>query len=148
MEKNTPKTLKFRMVLPIIRAAGLAPWSAMFAVLFVVCALILDAFEPGIEGLFNAAWVLFQAVTTIGFGDYPCVTFVGRAAVVVLSVYSVLFLALITGVVVSYCQESMKMRVNESTAHFIDQLEHLPELSKEELESLSEKVRRFERVHR
>ena len=37
----------------------------------------------------------------------------------------------------------MRARRGESIAHFLDQLEHLPELSTEELAELSEKVKRF-----
>ena len=67
-----------------------------------------------------------------------------RGAAIVLSVYSVFFLALITGVVVSYCSERMAARRDESVAQFIDQLEHLPELSRDELAELSEKVKRID----
>lgn len=74
-------------------------------------------------------------------GDFTCTSLVGRGAAIVLSVYSVFFLALVTGAVVSYCQERMAARRDESVAHFIDQLEHLPELSRVELAGLSEKVK-------
>jgi voltage-gated potassium channel len=37
----------------------------------------------------------------------------------------------------------MRVRRDESVAYFLDQLEHLPDLSKEELADLSEKVRKF-----
>lgn len=68
-----------------------------------------------------------------------------RAAAIVLSLYSVFFVALITSVVVSYCSELIKLRRDESIARFIDELERLPELSHEELVELSEKVKNFER---
>ena len=38
----------------------------------------------------------------------------------------------------------MRARRNASVAHFLDQLEHLPELSHEELVELSEKVKKFD----
>ena len=139
--KNTP--LKFRAIWPIIRVAGLVPWTMMFVALFLIATLIVDATEPAMGGLGNTAWVMFQTVTTIGFGDFTPTSIAGRVATVVLSTYSVLFLALVTGAVVSYCQERLRARRNESIAHFIDQLEHLPELSHEELVDLSEKVKRF-----
>ena len=87
---------------------------------------------------------MFQVVTTIGLGDFTCTSLLGRGAAIVLSVYSVFFLALITGVVVSYCSERMNARRDESVAQFIDQLEHLPELSRDELAELSEKVKRID----
>lgn len=141
MTQNKPTPLRVRAIWPVIRAAGLVPWTIAFVVLFIIAALAVSATEPSIGGIDNAAWLMFQVVTTIGLGDYTCTSVVGRIATVVLSVYSVLFLALITGAVVSYCQERMNARRDASVAHFIDQLEHLPELSKEELGDLSEKVK-------
>lgn len=49
------------------------------------------------------------------------------------------------GVITSYYVESTKLRADESSAKFLDDLEHLPELSKEELTELSEKVKKFNR---
>lgn len=140
-----PKRLKLRAIGPVIRAAGLVPWTIVFAVLFVICAVIVTLFEPTIGSFGDAVWFLFQVVTTIGLGDFTAVSTVGRASAIVLSIYSIFFLALITGAVVSYCAEQMHARRNESVAHFIDQLEHLPELDHDELVALSEKVKKFNR---
>lgn len=140
-----PASLRFRAIGPVIRAAGLVPWAIAFAVLFVLASFVVAAVEPGIDGLANAAWLMFQVVTTIGLGDFTCVTLVGRAMAIVLSVYSVFFLALVTGAVVAYCQERMRARRDASVAHFIDQLEHLPDLTPDELADLSEKVKQFNR---
>ena len=135
--------MRLRSILPVVRAAGLVSWSIAFVVLFFVAAFIVAAVEPGVDGVRDGIWLMFQVVTTIGLGDFTCVTFIGRGATVVLSIYSVLFLALVTGAMVSYCSERMRYRRDASVAHFLDQLEHLPELSKEELTELSEKVKRF-----
>lgn len=135
--------LKLRFIGPVIRASGLVPSLVTFVILFLVASILVAAFEPGVGGFGNAAWLMFQVVTTIGLGDYTCVSVVGRVVAIVLSVYSVFFLALITGAVVSYCQERMRAQRNESVAKFIDQLEHLPELSHDELVALSEKVKKF-----
>ena len=116
--------------------------------LFVAASVVVAASEPTVSSFSNAAWLMFEVVTTIGLGDYTCVSAIGRVSVIVLSVYSVFFLALITGVVVSFCQESMRVRINDSAAAFIDQLEHLPELSHEELVELSEKVKKLDRIRK
>lgn len=138
------RPLGIRFIGPVIRAAGLVPSTVAFVILFLIASLLVAVFEPDIGGFGNAAWLMFQVVTTIGLGDYTCVSIVGRVAAIALSLYSVFFLALITGAVVSYCQERMRARRQGSVAQFIDQLEHLPELSHEELVSLSEKVKRFD----
>ncbi len=140
-----PETFRFRAIWPVIRAAGLVPWAVMFVILFIIAVVLVAAFEPGISSIGDSAWLMFQVVTTIGLGDFTCVSTVGRGAAIVLSVYSVFFLALITGAVVSYCGERMNARRNASVAYFIDQLEHLPELSHEELVELSEKVKKIDR---
>ena len=141
MEQNNVSFLKPRAIGLIIKASGLLPSTVAFVALFLVCSVLVALFEPSVNGFANSLWFMFQVVTTIGLGDFTATSFVGRAAAVVLSVYSVFFLALITGVVVSFCSERMRARRGESIAHFLDQLEHLPELSTEELTELSEKVK-------
>lgn len=141
MERNNVSFLKPRAIGLIIKASGLLPSTVAFVALFLVCSVLVALFEPSVNGFANSLWFMFQVVTTIGLGDFTATSFVGRAAAVVLSVYSVFFLALITGVVVSFCSERMRARRGESIAHFLDQLEHLPELSTEELTELSEKVK-------
>lgn len=143
-----PRPLGHRVVLPVLRAAGLVPWTIMYIVLFLVASVIVAMVEPDIHNIGDAAWLLFEVVTTIGLGDYTCVTVVGRFVAVILSIYSMFFLALLTGVVVGYCQERLKAARDESVAVFIHQLEHLPELSHEELVVLSEKVKNVTREKR
>ena len=145
-EETKPNRLKFRAIGPVIKAAGLLPWTAVFVALFLVCAFLVTMFEPGVDGFGNSLWFLFQVVTTIGLGDYTATSTVGRLVAVVLSVSLAFFLALITGAVVSYCSERMRARRDESVAYFIDQLEHLPELSHDELVELSKQVKRFDRM--
>ena len=141
MERNNVSFLKPRAIGLIIKASGLLPSTIAFIALFLVCSVLVALFEPNVNGFANSLWFMFQVVTTIGLGDFTATSFVGRAVTIVLSVYSVFFLALITGVVVSFCSERMRARRGESIAHFLDQLEHLPELSTEELTELSEKVK-------
>ena len=141
VDKATP--MKFRAIGPVIKAAGLVRWTIVFAVLFIVSAIVVVFAEPAISTFRDAAWLMFQIVTTIGLGDLTCVSFLGRLFSVILSVYSVLYLALITGAIVSYCTERMRNRRDESVAHFLDQLEHLPELSNDELVEISNKVKKM-----
>lgn len=144
MQQEQRTELRVRAVLMIIRAARLLPWTIVFAVLFIVGSFIVFVAEPSISTYGDSAWLMFQVVTTIGLGDFTCTTHVGRIAVILLSVYSVFFFALITSGAVSYCLERMRARRDESIANFIYQLEHLPDLSKEELEELSAKIRKFD----
>ena len=141
--QDRPKPLRLRSLWQVVRAAGLMPWTFMFVALFVAATIVVSLSEPGINKPIDAVWLLFQVVTTIGLGDFTCVTIAGRIAAVVLSLYSVLYLALITGAMVSFCTERMQARRDASIAHFLAQLEHLPELSHEELVALSNKIKRL-----
>ena len=143
-KRTNQSLLRPRLLLSVIKAAGLAPSAIVFGILFLIATLIVTITEPGIDGFANSAWLMFQVVTTIGLGAYTCTTLTGRIVTIILSIYSVFFLALITGAVVSYCSERMNIRRNGTLAHFIDQLEHLPELSPEELADLSERVKKFD----
>ena len=149
--KRATATTSPRMLLPgvlwqVIRTAGLVWWTLGFAIVFTVSTVIVNCVEPHITDIQDAAWLMFQVVTTIGLGDLTCTTTVGRIVTMVLSLYSVFFLALITGAVVSFCGESMSVRRDESVARFIDDLERLPELSHEELVELSLKVKRLDQI--
>ena len=145
VSQTSPKMLSPRVLWQVIRAAGLAWWTVGFLIVYVIAVFLVSWAEPGFENAWDAAWLMFQVVTTIGLGDYTCTTAVGRAATIVLSLYSVFFLALITGAVVSFCSESMRMRRDATVAQFFDKLERLPELSHDELADLAENVKRFNR---
>ena len=93
----------------------------------------------------NALWLCFQTVTTIGFGDVPAATPLVRCTLVALSIVSVFYLAVVTGVVVAACNELVKAQANRSIVAFMDRLEHLEELDCEELKELSGQVREFRR---
>ena len=144
MQQAKRGDLKIRAILLIVRAARLVPWTAVFVVLFLLGSLVVYLSEPGIATYGDSAWLLFQVVTTIGLGDFTCTTHIGRITVVLLSVYSVFIFALITSGAVSYCLERMRARRDESVTSFIYQLEHLPDLSKEELAELSERIKRLD----
>ena len=54
-------------------------------------------------------------------------------------------IASVTTVITSFFTDLARFRANESVREFVDELEHLPELSKEELESLSQRVKDFQK---
>lgn len=112
-----------------------------FLVYFFISSFIIMLAEPGIHRYGEAVWYSFSVITTIGFGDFAAVTVIGRAASILLGLYGVIILAMIPGIVTSYYMEVMKMRTRESAEVFLYQLEHLEELSEEELKELSEKIK-------
>lgn len=62
---------------------------------------------------------------------------------VLLTIYSLFVVAIATGVVVNFYTQMVELQRKETLAMFMDQLERLPELSREELENISRKVRQF-----
>ena len=60
-----------------------------------------------------------------------------------ITVYAVYAIAIITGVVVNFYTQMVEMQRKETLTMFMDKLERLPELSKEELEVISKNVKKF-----
>ncbi len=115
--------------------------AGFFVYVFITAGLIL-MFEPEIGSYGDALWYCYAVVTTVGFGDLQAVTFPGRFFSVLLSIYSVFVLAIATGVVVSYYGHTVKMQYQDSAEAILDKLDRLSELSKEELDELSSRIRR------
>lgn len=98
--------------------------------------------EPGIIRFGDGLWYCFAVFTTIGFGDFSAVTLPGRLLTVILGLYGILVVALIPGIIVSYFNEISRMKANSSITEFLDKLERLPELSKEELCEIAKEVKK------
>ncbi len=112
---------------------------------FFLSAAAVWLWEPGITSYGDSLWLCFASATTIGYGDIAAVTLVGRIIIVVLSIYSIAVVAIFTAVITSFFTDLSRLRANNSVRKFIDELEHLPELSKEELQALSEKIKKFDK---
>lgn len=132
-----------RMLGNILRHTGFAHVTAVFGVLFLFCSLMVWLADPGCLTFGDGMWFSFEAVSTIGFGDIEAAGPIARAATVVLSIFSVFYIALITGVVVNYCSNLIKARQKDTLANFVDSLEHLEEKTPEELAELSARVREY-----
>ena len=110
--------------------------------------LFIDAFvillaEPGIETYADALWFFYAVLSTIGFGDVLAVTLIGRVGAVLLTIYALLAFAIITGVVVNFYTQIIEIQQKDTVASFVDKLENLPNLTKEELEDLSKRAKTF-----
>lgn len=136
---------KTRLLKMVFKQTGALKLLISYIIVFSAVSVGVWIVEPHIDSLFDSVWYCFSVATTIGFGDITAVTFLGRAMSIFLSICSVLIIAVVPGIITSYYIESTKLKANESSAKFIDDLEHLPELSKEELTQLSEKVKNFHR---
>lgn len=133
---------RLRLLWNVIRATGAERVFTGFLLALALAALMLPRFEPEIHNLGDALWFLFESFTTIGYGDMVPVTMPGRIITVLVSLYGILVVALSTGVIVGYYNEILKARANTSLDEFIRELEKLPDLSRQELLTLAERVRR------
>ncbi len=129
----------------VLRRTGTLKIFISFLLFLCAAAAALTVLEPDIDTFGDGLWYCFVAATTIGFGDLCVTTGLGRIITVFTAMYGILMTAMVPGVVVSYYMEYLKIREKETISIFLEKLERLPELSKEELEQISQRVREFEK---
>lgn len=135
--------LKIKRLHLILKRTGTQKLLFGFVLFIFLSSFLLLLFEPNIKHYGDALWYSFVSSTTIGFGDIYAVSLIGRIITVIISMYGILVTAIMTGVVVSYYNEYLQMKQNETISKFLEKLENLPSLSKEELERLSHKIKNF-----
>ncbi len=109
----------------------------------LIAALLIQIVEPNIHNYGDALWYCYSVISTAGFGDVTVTSFIAKAISVLVTIYSVLIIALVTGVIVNYYNQLIQIRQKETLAAFADRLQRLPELSKEELAEMSANAKKF-----
>ena len=137
------KRQKRRLFLKAFKIVGADKIMLVYVIWFFIAAFPIWLIEPNINSYGDSLWFCFASATSIGYGDITAATPLGRIIAVILSIYSVAVIAIFTAVVVGFFNDIAKARTNGSLQEFTDDLEHLPELSKEELEELSNRVKEF-----
>ena len=120
-----------------------SPAVFLFVLFLLADAAVIQLVEPDIHRYVDALWYCYAVISTAGFGDIVTVTLIGKICSVLLTIYTIFVVAIVTGVVVNFYTQLVEMHQKETLAMFMDKLERLPELSKEELEHISQKVRKF-----
>ena len=110
---------------------------------FVIAAFVIWLVEPAVYTFTDSLWYCFAVATTIGFGDFAATTVIGRLFTVILSIYSIGAVAIFTAIITSFFMDAAKARASESAKEFLYEMQNLPELSKEELQLLADRVRKF-----
>lgn len=118
-------------------------WSYLGFVLAIAAVIMLA--DPTINSYGDSLWYCCATISTAGFGDLVATTAISRIATVLLMIVSVLVLAVVTGVIVNYYNQLISIKQNDTVAAFVHKLEKLPELSKEELQEMADKVAKFYR---
>ncbi len=111
---------------------------------FVLCgAFLIFLLDPGINSYGDALWYCYAVISTAGFGDVVVTTTITKIISLLVTIYSTLVIAIVTGVVVNFYTEVTELQRKETFAAFVDKLEHLDTMPKEELKEISKQVRKF-----
>ena len=130
-----------RLWLIIIRRSGVGKMALGLIIVVLVCAGILNYAEQSITTYGDGLWYCWAVISTVGLGDFTALTHVGRTVTIVLSLYSAVCIAVLTGVIVDYYNERREAQRDETLSEFLDKLEHLPELEEDELQRIADRVR-------
>lgn len=134
-----------RLLKEAFRTAGADKIISGYIVWFFIAAIPIWIWEPHIDTYQDSLWFCFASATTIGYGDVAAVTLIGRIITVILSIYSVAVIAIFTAVVTSFFTDMARLKASDSAREFSDDLEHLEELSKEELKILSQRIKEYQK---
>ena len=116
-----------------------------FALMFLLTSVVVTVCEPEVQTFRDGMWYTFVACTTIGFGDISAVTFLGRLFTMIITVYEIVLVALLSGVIVSYYLEVIRFRDKEVIQTMLDKLVRATELSPEELKEIESKAKKLKR---
>ncbi len=133
---------KIRILYRVLKITGMLAAISGFLLFLVIATFAIVTVEPNITTIEDAMWYLFASFTTIGYGDFTAVTLIGRIITVIVSLYGMLIVAFIPAVVISYFAEFNGQKKDGTVMQFMDKLEHLSSLSKEELEEISNSVKK------
>lgn len=141
--KRGDKMKKINALKRVLKRTGAARMLISFLLTMCIVAIIIMFIEPGINTFGDALWYCYVSATTIGFGDICVKTGFAKILTVFISVYGIMAVAMIPGIVVSYYLDYLKLRDKEILTAFREKLEILPELDKDELTEISEKIKKL-----
>lgn len=142
-KENNGEMKHIRILGRVMRQTGAYKIWIGFVAFVLVCSAIVWLAEPGIDSFGDGFWYCYAVVTTVGFGDVVATALVVRVLSVLMSIFAVVVIAILTGVVVNFYNHIIELRREDSLAAFLEKVDRLPEMSKEELQEVAERVRNF-----
>lgn len=115
----------------------------VYFIFVLLSAFIILLVDPAITRYGDALWYCYAVISTAGFGDVVATTMLSKVISVLVTAYSTIVIAIVTGVVVNFYTEITELQRKETLTAFMDKLEHLDTMSKEELREISAQVKRF-----
>lgn len=134
---------KARLFWSIVKRCNLEKFAIGFILSVFLVAFIIMIKEPLITSYGDALWYTFVSSSTIGFGDIVVTTAISKILTVYITLYEALLIAMLSGVIVSHYLEVIQRREEYSITVFMDKLEHLSELSDEEIKQIQEKIKKI-----
>lgn len=134
---------KFRILKTVLKSTRADRILLSFIIFTFIAALVIQIFEPHISNYGDALWYCYTVFSTIGFGSLEACTIVGKIISLLLTLYSLFVISIVTAVVVSFYTHYVQLKYDNSVYSMLDKLENLPELSKEELKEISEKIKKI-----
>jgi voltage-gated potassium channel len=133
---------KIKLLWKILRLTGTDKIVSGFIVFYFIATFLILITEPTITNYGDAMWFTFVSFTTIGYGELLATTLLSRIVTVFVALYGIIVVALIPGVLVSYFTEIKSMKENDTVMEFLNKLERLPELTKDELSEIAKNVKK------
>lgn len=115
----------------------------VYLIFVLLSALLVLLIDPAITRYGDALWYCYAVISTAGFGDVVATTMLSKIVSVLVTAYSTIVIAIVTGVVVNFYTEITELQRKETLTAFMDKLEHLDTMSKDELKDISVQVKRF-----
>lgn len=134
---------KLRVLKAILVRTRAADMLVVYLLFVLAAALVIVLAEPDIHTYGDALWYCYAVISTAGFGDVVVTTWIGKVTSAVLTVYSVFVIAIVTGVVVNFYNQILRLQQEETLASFLNRMERLPEMTEEELREMSKKAAFF-----
>lgn len=143
-EKKRSRSIRpLKMFFDILRQSHTYKILVGYIIMVFVMGLLIMIMDENIDNYGDALWYCYAVLSTVGFGDIVVTGTVPRILSVILTVYSTVVIAIITGAIVNLYIKINEMRMEETMESFVGELEHLQELDKDELSNLSKRIADF-----
>ena len=138
---------RLKLFWKILTETGASSLLLSYVVFVFIDAALITLTEPTFTTYKQGLWYCYAVISTAGFGDLVVTTLLPRVLSVILTIYSTLVIAITTGVIVNYYSTVTNIKNKETLDSFMDRLENLPDLSKDELREMAQQVKKFRAGH-
>lgn len=132
---------RLKLMLKILKITNVDKLIYTYLIYIAIMSAILLKVEPNVRTYFDGIWYCAVTASTVGFGDIVVSSTIGKILSIILMIFSMLIIAIITGTLVDFYQEIQRLKYKDTITTFLNKLENLPDLSKEELVEISDNIK-------